>query len=89
MRCFTIVQRVDVGPILQAIKNQQAKMLFISPEAVINNPGFTAVVKEANTSRYLKNIIIDEAHIVVDWGASFRIDYQCLESWRKKLILSN
>ena len=80
---------VDAGPILQAIKNQQAKMLFISPEAVINNPGFTAVVKEANTSRYLKNIIIDEAHIVVDWGASFRIDYQCLESWRKKLILSN
>lgn len=80
---------VDAGPILQAIKNKQAKMLFISPEAVINNPGFTAVVKEANTSRYLKNIIIDEAHIVVDWGASFRIDYQCLESWRKKLILSN
>lgn len=80
---------VDAGPILQAIKKQQAKMLFISPEAVINNPGFTAVVKEANTSRYLKNIIIDEAHIVVDWGASFRIDYQCLESWRKKLFLSN
>lgn len=80
---------VDAGPILQAIKKQQAKMLFISPEAVINNPGFASVVKEANTSRYLKNIIIDEAHIVVDWGASFRIDYQCLESWRKKLLLSN
>ncbi len=80
---------VDVGPILKAIKEKKAKMLFISPEAVINNPGFVAVVKEANTARYLKNIIIDEAHIVVDWGASFRIDYQCLESWRKKLILSN
>lgn len=80
---------VDAGPILQSIKNKQAKMLFISPEAVINNPGFTTVVQEANKSRYLKNIIIDEAHIVVDWGASFRIDYQCLESWRKKLLLSN
>ena len=80
---------VDAGPILESIKKNQAKMLFISPEALINNPGFAAVVKEANTSRYLKNIIIDEAHIVVDWGASFRIDYQCLESWRKKLLLSN
>ena len=56
---------------------------------MINNQGFTAVIKEANIKRYLKNIIIDEAHIVVDWGASFRIDYQCLESWRKKLLLSN
>lgn len=64
-------------------------MLFISPEALLENPGFAEVVKEANKSRYLKNIVIDEAHIVVDWGASFRVDYQCLESWRNMLLLTN
>lgn len=86
---FSYNSGVDAGPILKAIKNKVAKMLFISPEALINNPSFAEVIKEANATRYLKNIIIDEAHIVVDWGSSFRIDYQCLESWRKKLLLSN
>lgn len=86
---FSYSSGVDPSPILKAIKAKTAKMLFISPEALINNQGFTDVIKEANTSRYLKNIIIDEAHIVVDWGASFRVDYQCLESWRSKLMITN
>lgn len=78
-----------VGPIFKAIREQKAKVLFISPEALLENPGFAEVLKEANKSRYLKNIVIDEAHIVVDWGASFRVDYQCLESWRNMLLLTN
>ncbi|MGX8701609.1 DEAD/DEAH box helicase [Caproiciproducens sp.] len=86
---FSYSSGVDAAPILKAIKQKTARMLFISPEALINNQGFADVIKEANTTRYLKNIVIDEAHIVVDWGASFRIDYQCLESWRKKLLLGN
>lgn len=80
---------VNALPILNAIKQKKARLLFISPEALILNSNFTEAIKEANASRYLKNIIIDEAHIVVDWGADFRIDYQCLESWRKKLKLHN
>ena len=36
-----------------------------------------------------KVVVIDEAHIVVDWGASFRVDYQCLESWRNMLLRTN
>ena len=86
---FSYNSGIDATPILNAIRNKSAKMLFISPEALINNQRFADVIKEANMTRYLKNIIIDEAHIVVDWGSSFRIDYQCLESWRKKLMLSN
>lgn len=80
---------VDIKPILNAIRNHTARLLFISPEALIGNPLFVDVINEANKTRYLKNIIIDEAHIVIDWGASFRVDYQCLESWRKALMRSN
>lgn len=80
---------VNITPILKAIKMKSARMLFISPEALINNLSFSDIIKDANLTRYLKNIIIDEAHIVVDWGASFRIDYQCLESWRKSLLMTN
>lgn len=86
---FSYHSGVDPQPILSAIRNKAARLLFISPEALINNPGFTKVVSEANALRYLKNIIIDEAHIVVDWGTSFRVDYQCIEPWRRKLLRSN
>lgn len=86
---FSYSSGTDVAPIFNAVKNRTAKMLFISPEALINNQGFVDVISDANKKRYLKNIIIDEAHIVLDWGASFRVDYQCLEAWRKKQLLSN
>lgn len=80
---------VDLGPIIGAIEKKTARMLFISPEALLLNETFAKAIDRANTVRYLQNIIIDEAHIVVDWGSDFRIDYQCLESWRNKLISSN
>jgi ATP-dependent DNA helicase RecQ len=80
---------VNAGPILKAIKEKKAKVLFISPEALLENTAFDETIKEVNKSRYLKNIVIDEAHIVVDWGAAFRVDYQCLESWRNMLLMNN
>ena len=72
-----------------AITNQTARILFISPEALIKNEQFQKLINKANASRYLKNIIIDEAHIVVAWGDFFRVDYQCLGPWRKNLIKTN
>ena len=86
---FSYSSGVNAGPIIKAIKEKKAKILFISPEALLENQGFAEAVKEANKNRYLKNIVIDEAHIVVDWGAAFRVDYQCLESWRNMLLMSN
>lgn len=75
--------------ISEAIKKQTAKLLFISPEALIKNEQFQKLVNEANANRYLKNIIVDEAHIVVAWGDFFRVDYQCLGPWRRELMRTN
>lgn len=86
---FSYRSGVPITPILNAIQNRTARLLFISPEALMNNQVFDNAIKVANKLHYMKNIIIDEAHIVVDWGASFRVDYQCLEAWRKKLLLTN
>lgn len=86
---FSYSSGVAAGPILKAIKDKKAKVLFISPEALLENPAFAETIKEANKTRYLKNIVIDEAHIVVDWGAGFRVDYQCLEAWRNMLLMTN
>lgn len=78
-----------IGPILKAISNKKARLLFISPEALINNLAFASAIEAANKQKYLRNIVIDEAHIVIDWGASFRVDYQFLEPWRKHLLNNN
>ncbi|QUF82108.1 ATP-dependent DNA helicase RecQ [Clostridium butyricum] len=74
---------------INSIKNETAKLLFISPEALIQNQNFKKLIEEANEKRYLKNIVIDEAHIVIEWGAYFRINYQCIEAWRNNLLLYN
>lgn len=86
---FEYKSGLSIAPILNGIQNRTARLLFISPEALMNNPAFETVVSAANKQHYLKNIVIDEAHIVVDWGASFRVDYQCIEAWRRNLMLTN
>ncbi len=72
-----------------AIRSETARLLFISPEALIRNTEFVSMINEANAKKYLKNLIIDEAHIVIEWGDFFRVDYQCLEPWRNELLAIN
>lgn len=75
--------------IIDRIKNRKLRLLFISPEALIKNEVFKQVIETANDAGYLRNLIIDEAHIVIEWGNFFRVDYQCLEPWRNNLYEKN
>ena len=34
-------------------------------------------------------MIVDEAHIAIEWGDFFRVDYQCLEPWHNELLAIN
>ncbi|GAA0179042.1 hypothetical protein SH2C18_19910 [Clostridium sediminicola] len=79
----------NFSEISNAIKDQTAKLLFISPEALIKNNQFKQLIGNANQSKYIKNIVVDEAHIVVAWGDFFRVDYQCLGPWRRELLKVN
>lgn len=79
----------DKRKILDGIKYKTLRLLFISPEALIKNELFKQAIDKANESGHLKNIIIDEAHIVIEWGNFFRVDYQCLEPWRNNLTENN
>lgn len=86
---FSYSSGANPVPIIKAINGHTARLLFISPETLVMNSAFRDAIEKANSQKYLKNIIIDEAHIVTDWGALFRVDYQCLESWRKNLMITN
>ena len=79
----------DVSELTSALDKKQVRMLFISPEALIKNPQIRDSIFKANSDGYLRNIVIDEAHIIIEWGASFRVDFQCLDSFRKLLIKDN
>lgn len=74
---------------IDALKNEQAKLLFVSPESLIKNKELRNAILEANSKNYLKNLIIDEAHIVIEWGSAFRIDFQCIDAFRKALKHEN
>ena len=73
--------------ILSAIHNKTAKILFTSPESIFKNLKLFNLLDVAAQSNYLSNIVIDEAHIVPDWGVFFRPDFQIfsiiLNKWRK------
>lgn len=79
----------NADELVNALNNEQVKMLFISPEAIIKNMKIRNCLVGANNKKYLKNLLIDEAHIIIEWGSSFRVDFQCLDSFRKSLIKEN
>lgn len=79
----------NVDELISAINKKLVRMLFISPEALIKNSKIQSSIFSANASGYLKNLVIDEAHIILEWGASFRVDFQCLDSFRKLMINDN
>lgn len=66
----------DNSVIISGINNKTARLIFTSPEAVIKSIYFNNAIREAAKDRYLHNIVIDEAHIVPDWGVHFRPDFQ-------------
>lgn len=73
----------------EKLLSKKVKLLFLSPEALIKNMELKQIVSHLNSDGWLKNIIIDEAHIIFEWGDSFRLDFQCIDVLRKRLIGDN
>ncbi|HRR76931.1 MAG TPA: DEAD/DEAH box helicase [Ruminococcus sp.] len=86
---FSYYSQKDMTAFLSALDDQRARILFVSPEALIRNHILREAILKANRTQYIKNLIIDEAHIVTEWGSSFRVDYQCLDSFQRLLLSDN
>jgi len=71
--------------IKQRISNNKQQILFTSPESFVGSLART--IYDIADKGWLKNIIIDEAHIVSMWGDDFRPDYQMLAAMWKNLKL--
>lgn len=68
----------------EKIKDSEQDICFISPEAA--NGSLRQVLLTAAKNGNIRAIVIDEAHIVEEWGTGFRHDYQLFAGlWRQLL----
>lgn len=79
---------VERTAIIKALKDKKARILFTSPEAILKNPELHRILDDAAKSHYLANVVVDEAHVVPDWGVFFRPDFQIfsilLKKWKRE-----
>lgn len=73
--------------IKEKIKNSEQDICFVSPEAAYG-PLRQSLITAAKNGN-IRAIVIDEAHIIEEWGTGFRHDYQLFSGlWRQLLEVS-
>jgi ATP-dependent DNA helicase RecQ len=86
------------GDVLESVRSRHCRLVVTSPEAIVAGRLHNVLANMAEEG-WLTRFVIDEAHIVDSWGASFRIEFQLLAArlreWRstsptglKTLLLS-
>jgi hypothetical protein len=69
------------GAIRERVRSGQQRVLYVSPESLVGK--LRKDITESASRGYLSALIIDEAHLVTQWGASFRPEFQTLAAlWR-------
>ncbi|MEI7909633.1 MAG: protein DpdF [Verrucomicrobiota bacterium] len=69
------------GAIRERIRAGQQRVLYVSPESLVGT--LRRDITDAASRGGVSNLIIDEAHLVTMWGASFRPEFQTLTAlWR-------
>lgn len=86
---FYYKSNMDINSISNEILNGVCKLLFISPESLIKNNYLKDLLLKINKLGILKNLIVDEAHIIFEWGDSFRLDFQFLDVFKNDLLSFN
>lgn len=68
----------------EKIENGKNKIIYISPEGLTNYEISQALLNAAK-KKNISAIVIDETHLVIDWGMNFRPEFQFLPALISKL----
>ena len=79
------VTKEEKNEIAKELEDGKIAILYLSPESIMNGI-FHDKILEAAKKDLINRFVIDEAHIVSDWGDFFRTEFQFLSLFRKKLI---
>ena len=84
---FSFQSGNDNSRMIKGVEEKTARLIFTSPEAILKGEKFCKTLRQAAEDGYLYNVVIDEAHIVPDWGTNFRPEFQIfsvvLREWRR------
>lgn len=75
----------DRATIVANLSSGQQPVLITSPEA-ISRSGVAEALKDASQSGLLGWFIVDEAHMIIDWGSDFRMEFAELSVTASQLI---
>ncbi|WP_144553387.1 protein DpdF [Bacillus sp. X1(2014)] len=71
--------------ILEGLREGSLPILYTNPESIVNG-SLATVIEDAGWRGNITRFVIDEAHIVLDWGSHFRTDFQLLTVFQKRLL---
>ena len=78
---------VNASKVLEAVETRQCRLLVTSPEAIVAGR-LAPVLTTHAADGWFTRFVVDEAHIVDSWGASFRVEFQLLgarlRQWRSR-----
>jgi superfamily II DNA helicase RecQ len=68
----------------QRLRDNTQRVLITSPESFVGS--LSRVLYKTAQSGLLKYFVVDEAHLVAQWGNDFRPDFQAMSGLRRELI---
>lgn len=79
------ISEEDREDIFSELLANKVAIMYLSPESIINGK-FNTVIRKAAEMGIIKRLVVDEAHIIAEWGEFFRTEFQFLSIFRKDLI---
>ncbi|GAB3316339.1 hypothetical protein GCM10027451_33010 [Geodermatophilus aquaeductus] len=68
----------------QAVRSGQQRILYTSPEALVT--GLSESLLECARSGFLRQFVVDEAHLIDQWGQDFRPEFLTMAGLRDQTV---